>query len=411
MGFQFVHFEGFSRQGGKSGRSTDFVFGEAVRRPDACPHVDAPRPPEIVFGVGVEDVQALHDGRAAAARDLMSNGRSRAIRKTQHTLATVIASHPYTVAEVQADPVKAAAVADWERRTVAWLRAEFGDQLVSVVRHVDERFCHLHAYILPGNAMMKVSDLHPGQVAKAAVVDAGPRPGEDAKALNRRGDKAYREAMRGWQDSYHRSVGMPCGLARLGPGKRRLKRAEWHEEQHQAAALRSTMAKAAKLTAEGNAFVQTVRQETAQLRADAARKADAADAAIVAAQAAEKKARGREETARRASERAERDTKAARRLMGFGGALRGLWDGLRRSRLAVRLREELRPTVERWQQAEAVAAARAADETARRQAAEKRASALSASAAELGAQRDELRARLAQYEPAEVAPVPTRRHP
>lgn len=412
MGFQFVHFEGFSRQGGKSGRSTDFVFGEVARRPDACPHVEAPRPPETVFGVGIEEVRTLHDDGAAAARDLMSNGRSRAIRKTQQTLATVIASHPFTVAEVRDDPAKAAAVAAWEKRTVAWLRAEYGDQLVSVVRHVDERFCHLHAYILPGNAMMKVSDLHPGHVAKAVVVDAGSRPGEDAKTLNRRGDKAYREAMRGWQDSYHRNVGAPSGLSRFGPGKRRLRRAEWHEEKHQAAALKEARDRADTLKIQGSAFIDRTKVEAAKLRADAARKADAAQAAIVAAQAAQEQARKREEVARRAMAQAKRDTMAARRLMGLGGALRSLWDGLRRSKVAALIREELRPTVERWQQAEAAARAAAAAETDRRVKAEKRASVLTGSVAEIGAQRDELRARLARYEPAAVvAPVPARPQP
>lgn len=405
MGFQFVHFEGFSRQGGKSGRTTDFVFGEAARRPDACPHVGEQQPPETVFGVGIKEVQALHDERAAIARDLMSNGRSRAIRKTQQTLATVIASHPFTIAEVRNDSAKAAAVAAWERRTVAWLCAKYGDQLVGVVRHVDERFCHLHAYLLPGNAMMKVSDLHPGHVAKAAVVDAGPRRGEDAKALNRRGDQAYREAMRRWQDSYHQHVGVPCGLARLGPGKRRLKRAEWHDEKRQADALRSTLSKAMELRANGDAFTSKVRLETAKLQADAARAADAA-------KVAEERAHKREETARRAAAQAERATTVARRLSGLGGALRGFWDGIRRSKLAARLREELLPIVERWQQAEAAARAAAAAESDRRVAAEKRASVLSGSVAEIGAQRDELRARLARYEPAAVvAPVPARPQP
>jgi len=412
MSFQFVHFEGYSRQGGKSGRSTDFVFGEASRRPDACPHVADPRPPEVVFGVDVGEVQSLHDAQAAAARDTMSNGRTRAVRKTQQTLATVIASHPCTVQEARADPVKAAAVEAWEKRTVAWLRGEYGGQLVSVIRHVDERHCHLHAYILPGNAMMKVADLHPGHVAKAAVEAAGPRPGEDAKAMNRRGDKAYKTAMRGWQDSYHRDVGVPSGLARLGPGKRRLKRAEWHEEKHQAAALKEARDRAETLKIQGAAFIDRTKEEAAKLQTYAARKADVAQAAIVAAQAVHQKARKQAETARRATAQAERDTMAARRLAGLGGALRGFWDGLRKSKVAARIREELRPTVERWQQAEAAAAARAAVESDRRAKAEKLASNLSISAAELGAQRDELRARLARYEPAAVvAPVPARRQP
>lgn len=56
MAFPFAQFRGFSHQVGKSGPSTDFVFGEASRRADACPHVGTPRPPEDVNGVGVKQV-------------------------------------------------------------------------------------------------------------------------------------------------------------------------------------------------------------------------------------------------------------------------------------------------------------------------------------------------------------------
>ena len=373
MAFQFVHFEGFSRQGGKSGRSTDFVFGEALRQPGACPHVGTPQPPELVFGVGVEQVKTRHDERAAAAREVMANGRARAIRKTQQTLATVVASHPYTVREVRDDPAKALAVAEWERLTVSWLREQYGEQLVSVVRHVDERFCHLHAYILPRTSTMKASDLHPGYVAKAMVMSAGPRPGEDLRDLNRRGDLAYRQAMRRWQDSYHRNVGRMCGLARLGPGKRRLSRSEWHAEQCQAAAL----ARAAR------------------------------DAA--AAKEVEKKASLRAREAHRELKEVERKTRAARRLMGLSGALRAIWDGVRQSELVKRVHAEVRPIVERWQQAEAAARASAADERTRRVTAEKQCAELRKSVVQLGAQRDELRDRLARYEP--VAPTVRSPHP
>ncbi|KQT03169.1 hypothetical protein ASG42_24470 [Rhizobium sp. Leaf391] len=229
-GFQFVHFGAFSRKGNQHGQSTDFIFGEVERRPDASFHVSNPSSPEIVFGLAISDVRALHDERALAAKDTMKNGKTRAIRSTQQTLATVIASHPYQVAEIRADPAKAADVAEWERRTVQWLQDQFGSQLVSVIRHTDERYCHLHCYILPENRMMKAAAIHPGHIAKTAEIAEGPRPGEDEKMLNRRGDKAYRAAMRNWQDHYHQHVGAPSGLTRIGPQVRRLRRAEWQAE-------------------------------------------------------------------------------------------------------------------------------------------------------------------------------------
>lgn len=410
MGFQFVRVELYSRKG-KAGRSTSFIFDEVSRVPSASLHVWSPAAPIVVYGLDLDALRALHDSRAAEARTEVKGGMSRAVRQDQNTLAAVVLSHPATMEEYRSSSEIAAKVADWEQRSIAWLREQYGDRLVSVVRHEDESHPHLHAYILPDDPAMTAARLHPGFSAKAAVKSAEPRPGEDDKALGKRADAAYKAALRSWLDDYHAKVAQPSGLLRLGPGKRHLSRAAWHEEKRQADALRATLAKATDLKARGDAFRSKVRDETAHLRADAARRADAADAAIVAAKAAEEAARKQAESARRATAKAERDTRAARRLIGLGGALRGLWDGLRKSRVAARIREEFRPVFERWQQAEASARAAAAAEAERRAKAEKRASALSASVAELGAQRDELRARLAQYEPAEVAPVPSRRQP
>ncbi|TBF94520.1 hypothetical protein ELG83_10500 [Rhizobium leguminosarum] len=403
MAFQFARVELYSRKG-KEGRGTGFVFDEVSRVPSASMHVKAPVAPIVVAGLDPDALRALHDDRAVAARQEVKGGKLRAVRQDQNTLAAIVLSHPATMDEYRSRPEVAADVRAWEQRSVAWLRVQYGDQLVSVLRHEDESHPHLHAYILPDDPGMKAGPLHPGFRAKAAVTAAGPRPGEDEKAHSKRANGAYQEAMRGWLDDYHAKVGQPSGLLRLGPRKRHLTRAAWHEEKRQAVALKEALAKAETLEAKGAAFVDRTKEEAAKLRADAARRADAA-------KAAEASARKREETARGAMEKAARDTKAAKRLMGLGGALRGFWDGLRKSKVAARIREELRPTVERWQRAEAAAAARAVAESDRRQQAEKRASVLLASAAELGAQRDELRARLARYEPAAVAPVLPRPHP
>lgn len=411
MAFQFTRIELFSRKG-KGGRGTGFIFDEVSRVPSASIHVQTPGAPIVVAGLDLDALRALHDDRASSARQEVKGGKLRAIRSDQNTLATIILSHPATMEEYRSRPEVVAEVQAWEHRSVAWLRAQYGDQLVSVVRHEDESHPHLHAYILPDDPAMKAGPLHPGFSAKAAVTAAGPRPGEDDKAMSKRANAAYQAAMRRWLDDYHQKVGQPSGLTRMGPGKRHLTRAEWHQEKHQAAALKEALAKAETLKTQGRAFVDRTKGEAAKLRADAARRADAAQAAIVAAKAAEDRARKQAEAARTATAEAERATRAARRLTGLGGALRGLWDGLRRSSIAARLREELRPTVERWQQAEAAAAARAAVESDRRAKAEKRASVLTGSVAEIGAQRDELRARLARYEPAAaVAPVPARRQP
>lgn len=412
MGFQFVHFEGYSRSGGSSGRSVDFVLGEAERRPDASVHVATPSPPEVVFGMSVAEVRAAHDERVADARDVMANGRSRSVRVTQKTLATVVASHPATMVEVRTDPAIAASVADWERRTVTWLREAYGDKLVSVVRHTDEAHAHLHAYIIPDDLQMKVTAMHPGHVAKAAVMSAGPLDGEDSKAMNRRGDKAYRAAMRQWQDGYFERVGAPCGLSRLGPARRRLSRDEWRSEKRQADALRVVLQRAETVKASGARFVSGKREEGAAIVAEAVRVKADADARMQAALAAQDKAVQAEKRARGMIQRARQEMS---RLKGLGGAARALWDGLRVSRIRSSVEGAVRPQIEAWRAHAVAADERAAAADRKRRQTEEELKNVRRSASELGAQRDELRERMAVYEAARptpsFAPVASRPHP
>lgn len=434
-GFQFAHMENFSRKGDKRGRTVGFVLSEARRDPAASLHVARPRPPELVWGVSLDEVEREHDARAASARKAVAGGKERAVGREQHTLLTVVVSHPYTVEEVEADPAKRREVERWEALNVAWLRDEFGVDLRSVIRHVDEKQWHLHAYALPGDPEMRAWMSHPGQVAKRAVVAAGPTKDEDDKALRRRSDREYKAAMREWQDRYFETVGVSAGLTRLGPAKRRLSRSKWHHERSQAQALKvaqeradalratvrreaqefatKTKTKGAELLASARADAEKAREEAAQLRADAARRADAAKAAVDAAQAAEARAREAVEKAQEERQAAEQATTTARRLVGFGGALRGLWDGLRRSRLADRIRAEFAPVVEQWEKVATDAARQAADADRRRRDAEKTVKEIRRSADVLGAQRDELRERLAAYEPASpsFAPAGPRPHP
>jgi hypothetical protein len=119
MGYQFVHLESYSRKTDEKGRSTDFIFSEANRRPEASVHVVNPVPPIVVYGVDVEQVRKVHDAAAASAVIAVKGGKARRIRQDQKTVHTVIASHPYTMDEIRADPPKRQAAELWERRTVA----------------------------------------------------------------------------------------------------------------------------------------------------------------------------------------------------------------------------------------------------------------------------------------------------
>ncbi|MBW0366138.1 hypothetical protein [Ensifer adhaerens] len=329
MAYQFIHLESWSRKLDAKGRSTDFIFDEASRKPIASVHVADPKPPTVIYGLGIDEVRQMHDAAAASAMTPGARGKLRKLDSKQKTLHTVVASHPYTVEEVRADPKKAAEVRDWERKTVAWLRKQYGPALKSVLRHTDEKQWHVHAYVLPTNdPQMRAGVYHPGAVAKKAVKAVGRRDGEDGKALNKRADVAYKSAMRDWQDSYHEAVAVPCGLTRLGPSRRRLTREEWKAEQAQASALKNAVERAEAVKRQGQAYVARTRTEAQAIKAEAAQIKASAD-----------------------------------RLTGIGGAVRAVVDGIQESRIRAEIRRDF---------ARDLATAKAAVEKARGEAAKAR---------------------------------------
>ncbi|WP_414899835.1 hypothetical protein [Rhizobium cremeum] len=427
MAFQFVHLESYSRKPDPKGRSVGFVLAEARRDPAASIHVPFPGTPIVVDGVNPEQVESLHDAAAEAARTTPKGGKPRKVRVDQHTLLTVVASHPYTVDEVHVDPRKRAEVDRWEELTIAWLRELYGDALVSVVRHEDESHWHLHAYILPPSQDMKAAALHPGQMAKAEVMAAGPGADEDSKTLNRRGDKAYRAAMRAWQDSYFEVVGVKCGLTRLGPARRRLTRAEWQAEQTQANALRASLDRAEHVQRKAESFIARTKTETENLVASAGAEAaklreeadaakaeslcqmEAAKAATAAALAAQDRAVAEQRRARsmmaRVRSEAERVQKAAARIQRLPGLLRSLWDGFRKSKIQDRVRQSVDAEMSRLREQAKAAAERASSAEVARRAAEEKRRSMEHSLAEVGIQRDAAWRELAKLRPPETRPA------
>jgi hypothetical protein len=366
MGYQFVHLESYSRKADSKGRSTDFIFAEASRKAEASVHVPKPLPPVVVYGVGIEAVQEMHDAAAAAATIAVKGGHVRKVARDKKTLHTVVASHPATMAEIRSDPAKRAEAEEWEKRTISWLRQQYGDDLKSVIRHEDEEYFHIHAYIVPtSDPAMAALKFHPGTTAKRAVMDGG-KEGEDKKALSKKADGAYKAAMRAWQDSYHDAVAIPSGLTRLGPQRRRLTREEWQREKVQAKALQKTIERARKVKASGDDFIARTKSEAETIRIDAAQEREAAARAAQAALAAQ-------EQARKAQGEAKEAVAQAQRYSGVGGRLRALWDAVGESALAKKIRQEFAVEIERVQAFAKTLQNRLRDEEKRRHEAERKA--------------------------------------
>ena len=220
MGYQFLHLESYARHGSKQhGQprkwSAREIAAEAMREPDACPHVAQPQPPKVLHGcTPAEAAKMAHDWA-----DDSKDARGRKLRADGLALAAGVVSLPSEQAK------------DWPRfreATVAWLKQQYGERLRSVVEHTDEAHPHLHFYAvpLPGE---RFEVLHPGRQAAAKKAQQGAKKGAQ--------NAAYKAAMVGWQDDFAAAVAADFGLARLGPARRRLTRKAWQAEQAQARAL------------------------------------------------------------------------------------------------------------------------------------------------------------------------------
>lgn len=403
MGYQFIHLEGYARKADAKGRDTNFIFGEASRRPEASVHVASPAPPIIVHGLSIEEVQELHDSAVASATVAVKGGKTRRLRSDQKTLHTVVASHPYTMDEIRADPDKRREAEAWEKRTVEWLRHQYGDDLQSVIRHEDESHYHIHAYVVAiSDPELKAQKHHPGATAKRSVMDAGPTEGEDQKALLKRANAAYTATMRAWQDSYHEAVAVPSGLTRLGPQRRRLSRDEWQREQAQAKSLQKAVHRAKAVKASGEEFISRTKADAAKITADAAREQDAARKATAAANAAQDRARQERENAKAAIADVAKYT-------GWVGRIRAIWDRFHESKMAGRIRNEFLDEINRWRDRAKDAERRQLEAERQRYEAEQQTRAAQDAALRAGIERDRLRSLLlpvADQSTPDLSPAP-----
>ena len=202
MGFQFLHIEAYARHGSKQhGQprkwSAREIAAEAMREPDACPHVEQPQPPQVLHGCTPAEAAKLAHDWADGSKD----AKGRKLRADGLALAAGVVSLPAEQRQ------------DWPRfreATVAWLREQYGERLRSVVEHTDEAHPHLHFYAvpLPGE---RFEVLHPGRQAAAKKAQQGAKKGAQ--------NAAYKAAMVGWQDDFQNAVAAHFALTRRGPGK------------------------------------------------------------------------------------------------------------------------------------------------------------------------------------------------
>ncbi len=217
-GYQFAHIDGYARQGGKSKTgqvmSAQQIADEAERKPGAHPHVKEPLPPIQWFGVTPSEAVQQATKWAEQAVD----PRGRKLRVDGLCLCAGVVSVPENLPD-ELWP-------EYRNEMIRFLKKKHGDRLKSVVEHLDEKYRHIHFYLvpMPGESFGSV---HPGVAAARASAARGERKGMQ--------NRAYKDAMRSWQDEIY-TVSNSFGLARIGPCRRRLSRDGWKAEQRALAA-------------------------------------------------------------------------------------------------------------------------------------------------------------------------------
>lgn len=242
MSYQFFHIEAYSlvaksyereitiKRGSKAGqteikktetRSLKEIMEEQARIKEACPHVEDPRRPGLLYGVPPMEVLPLAEEWADQAKD----ARGYKMKKDGNVALVGVASLPR---EMEDD------FPEFAEATLKFLKEKYGDRLKSVVVHDDEEHPHLHFTVIPRKGE-RFDDIHEGLKAK----NEAKKNKQKGKAQN----LAYIGAMRELQDNFYNKVGIKTGLTRLGPGgRRRLTRAEWQAEKQKSRALANAKA-------------------------------------------------------------------------------------------------------------------------------------------------------------------------
>lgn len=245
-GPQFIRFQTFSQKANKGGQSVRQVIDEVVREPEFSQHVEAPEPPNQIYGITPQETLDLHDKMLSKAKTkvTLKNGKTveRGIRKDRHTLLGCVASHPYTSRMVKELPDARAEYEDWRERTVTWLRDLHGDRLKCVVEHLDETHPHIHAYILPDDdPNCSARALNPAYVAKEQAEQKAKAEGKENRLAVKEGNLAYKDAARAIQDDYAEKVGQFCAMTRTGPKRERLSRQQWNARKKDAERTREAL--------------------------------------------------------------------------------------------------------------------------------------------------------------------------
>ncbi|WP_274007511.1 plasmid recombination protein [Vibrio parahaemolyticus] len=218
-GYQFIHVDTYPLVSTKQKPSMLSIVSEAARVEGYCPHVQSPERPILLFGIDPTKLTKIASDRVKQAKD--KSGRK--VRKDAPVLLAGVASLPYESTHHLKGFIDS---------TLNFLRKRYGDNLMSVLLHLDESpHPHLHFFVLPtvADGRINISQVH-----------CGVRARNDCTGSYSKKAAAYKKAMRRFQDDYYTEVSSKLGLTRIGPKVQRLTRKEWQAQKTQAVHISKT---------------------------------------------------------------------------------------------------------------------------------------------------------------------------
>ena len=239
MSYQFIHIEDYGRVVSKKtknngsndkykketrGRSVREIIAEAKREKGNCPHVENPKDPILLFGVGLDEVEKLayeyHDNTKITDK----NGKEKKLRSDANILLAGVVSLNKDNKDIWDD---------YKNDAIAYLSNKYGKKLVSVIEHTDEENPHFHFYIIqkPG---LKFDLIHDG---KKALYENKDKKKHDQNI-------AYLDAMRGFQEDFFKVVSSNYGLTKDGPKRARLSRSDYFKQSREVSLLDQVKLKA-----------------------------------------------------------------------------------------------------------------------------------------------------------------------
>ena len=215
--------------------SVQSILGEADRLKGYISHIENPLPPIILYGDkerGIESVRQKIDEWVYNSKD----SRGHKIRRDANCLLSGVISWP-PIENEEDEGEYLNKLNKFESDMLEYLKVEYGENLVLVIKHEDEPFKglntgkihhHWHYFCVkkPGERF----DLHPGFFARSrkdiSRKDRKNTTHEELKEAFNDGKDAYREAMVLFQDRTYEKLFRKHGLHRKGPCRLRRSRSE-----------------------------------------------------------------------------------------------------------------------------------------------------------------------------------------